>query len=584
MPTRLQMLIAVLFCAPSIQCWAATDSVAAAELAARCASFEARLKGHWPDASTRTLSAQWVDAGPLTLPASMAGPALSLSLPAHCDVSGLLQERVGEGGQNYAIRFHLRLPQQWNGRLLFQGGGGSNGVVGNALGQYSASAAPALTQGYAVVSQDSGHDNTLNNDPARGGVLVFGFDEQARANYGYASLPLVSRAAKAAAKSFYSQPVRHSYFIGCSKGGEEGLALAERFATEFDGIVANSPGLSLPRAAIAEAWDTQSLTKIVAQPGEAAAVPLTRLSTAFSDSQLQLVRAAVLEACDASDGLKDGMVGDFRHCTLEKVQPQLKARQCAAADHGDCLSEAQIQALVTLMQGPKDSTGNALYSDWAWDAGIGLPGWRIWKMGGASGQPPSLNVLLGGASLASDFTTPPTPLGADPQQLYRFLLSFDFDRDAPKINATSPQFPRSAWDDISARSSDLGGFRAHGGKLIIVQGVSDPVFSINDTLAWWDEVNQRNAGRAARFVRVFPVPGMNHCAGGDATDEMDLLPVLVNWVEHKRVPDSILAHANARSAWPNRTRPLCPYPQIARYKGSGDPDSAENFSCRLSRG
>jgi feruloyl esterase len=200
-------------------------------------------------------------------------------------------------------------------------------------------------------------------------------------------------------------------------------------------------------------------------------------------------------------------------------------------------------------------------------------------LGSPDGRPPSLNVVLGGPALATVFTTPPTPLSADPRRALDFLLHFNFDRDAPKIYATQTDFPHSAWDDISARSTNLDAFRARHGRLIVPHGVSDPVFSINDTLAWWREVDQRVGGRAAQFVRVFPVPGMNHCGGGAATDTYDVLPVLMQWVEQGKAPESIIAHANPASPWPKRTRPLCAYPAIARYKGSGDIETATSFSC-----
>lgn len=546
---------------------------------ARCTALAERMAHRWPDPSTRLLSEKLVPAGPVSVPAGALGPAVSIDAPEHCELIGIAQERIGEGGQHYAIRFHLRLPTRWNGRLYFQGGGGSNGVLGDALGSYSATAAPALVQGFAVLSQDSGHDNEINDDPARGGVLVFGFDEKARANYGHASLPIVAEAAKAAIKRFYGSPPRYSYFVGCSKGGEEGMALAQRYASEFDGIAAGSPGMSLPRAALAEAWDTQALAAAVKESSARIDSP-RQLASAFSDADLRLVRTAVLAACDADDGLIDGIVGDFRRCTDAKVRPELAARQCTGAKTDRCLSAPQIHALTRVLGGAHDSHGTALYSDWPWDTGIASMGWRIWKLGAPDGRPPSLNVVLGGASLASDFTTPPTPLSADPTALLNFLLDFDFDRDAPKIYATDAQFPRSAWEDISARSSDLSAFKARRGKLLVTHGVSDPVFSINDTLAWWRQVDTHNGGKAAQFVRVFPIPGMTHCGGGDATDQFDVLAPLMAWVEHGQAPDSILATADPRAPWPKRSRPLCAYPAVARYKGAGDIERADSFECK----
>jgi hypothetical protein len=546
--------------------------------ATHCEQMAQDMSGHWPDQSTQVMSSKWVAAGPITV-MNLGGPPAVVPGPDHCELIAQMQTRTGANDQHYAIKFHLRMPAHWNGRFYFQGGGGSNGVLGDALGRYTASAAPALVQGFAVVSQDSGHDNQLNNDPARGGEITFGFDPIARANYGHASLPLVSEAAKAAIRQFYGAPAGHSYFVGCSKGGQEALVAAERYGGEFDGIAAGDPGMSLPRAAVAEAWNTQTFAGLAkSQPD--GSVSIEQLQTALSNDDFNKVREAVLSACDAADGLKDGIVGDFAHCTTAKVLPALQAVKCSAAQSGDCLSGAKIDALVRVMKGAVNSHGEVLYSDFPWDASIASVGWRIWNLGSAMPPIPVLNVILGGPALATVFTTPPTAIGASPPAALQFLLHFDFDKDAPRIYATDAQFPGSGWSDLSARSADLGTFRAHRGKLIVFHGTADPIFSINDTAAWWNEVDHANSSHAASFVRLFPVPGMNHCLGGDATDQFDVLAPLVDWVEHGKAPEQILATADPMSPWPKRTRPLCPYPQIARYRGSGDVDSAASFECR----
>lgn len=513
------------------------------------------MRGRWPDASTRVVTATLIAAG-------TTGAKLPGGLPEHCDAYGILQERTGIDGQSYAIRFHLRLPTAWNGRFLFQGGGGTNGEVGDALGTYNAGATPALLQGYAVVSQDSGHDNRINDDPTHGGTAAFGFDPVARSNYGHASLKLVADAAKAAVTEYYGASAQHAYFVGCSKGGEEGMALAERYPDEFDGIVAAAPGFSLPKAAVAQAFDVQIFGRL-----------------AFSDTDLGMVRNGILAACDADDGVADGMVADFEHCTTDKVWAQLTSALCTGDKTGGCLSNQQLQALRRSLEGPKDSHGRALYSDWPWDAGIGAAGWRAWKLGSADGLNPSRNILLGGASLASVFTSPPTPVAMDAGALAAYMLAFDFDHDAGRIFARDASFAHSAWQEISARSPDLSRFRARHGKLIVPHGVSDPVFSINDTLAWWREVDLLNHGQAATFVRVFPVPGMNHCSGGPATDRFDALAALVAWVEQRKAPDKIIATTGAGAPWPGRTRPLCAYPTTPRYSG-GDIERSSSFECR----
>jgi Tannase and feruloyl esterase len=553
--------------------------VLAADAAQSCMGIAAAMQGQWPDASTRIVSADFRPDGTPVRAAGPLGPAgTQVSLPAHCEIIGVLQERTGVDGHAYGIRFHVRLPVTWNQRLLFMGGGGSDGALGDALGPARPPAlhGPAAANGFAVVSQDSGHDNAQDSDPAHGGAAAFGFDALARQNFGHASLKAVTDATKALLAVYYGKTASWSYFEGCSKGGQEALALAERYPTAFDGIVAGSPGLSLPRAAIAEAWDTQTYGSVNRVPG--APPTMMQLATSFSNDDLKLVAAAVLAACDADDGVVDGIVGDFQKCTVSRVQPQLRQRTCTAGKQDGCLSAQQVTALLRGFGGPKDSHGASLYSDWPWDPGITDAGWRVWKLGSPGGMP-SINVVLGAGALASIFTTPPTPVSATPQALMDYVTAFDFDRDAPKIYATNAQFPRSAWTDIASRSTDLSAFQAHGGKLLIYQGAADPVFSLLDTVRWFREV-QQHSSRAQAFARLFAVPGMSHCNGGPATDQFDALGPLMSWVEHGQTPDQILATAGKTSPWPGRTRPLCAYPKVARYTGHGDINQADNFQCR----
>jgi feruloyl esterase len=357
------------------------------------------------------------------------------------------------------------------------------------------------------------------------------------------------------------------------------MALAEYYPEEFDGIVAADPGISLPRAALAEIWDVQTFEALTAPPPAQGAPPFTRLPAAFSDADLHLLREAVLAACDADDGLKDGIVAAFAACTNHKVLPELRKRTCSKGKSDSCLSAAQIAALNRSLRGPHDARDRPLYSDWPWDAGIGSDAWRFWKLGQPGGLP-ALNLLLGGPATAVIFTTPPSGIGADPQSAFEYALGFDFSHSADRIYATDSTFAQSAWDEISARSPHLEAFRAHGGKLIIPHGVSDPVFSINDTLAWYHEVDVAQGGTAQEFVRVFPVPGMAHCGGGPATDNFDAFAPLRSWVESGKAPSRIEARAGPQTPWPGRSRPLCPYPAIPRYSGHGDVERAESFICQ----
>jgi feruloyl esterase len=540
------------------------------DLAGRCAAL---IGGDGIDQATYH--------GPAPAPAAAPGapPAPpGQVLPAHCEVHGTLTPHDGADGQHYAIRYHLRLPAEWNGRFFFQGGAGTNGVVGDALGAVASGRPPALAQGYAVVSQDSGHDNRRNADPAHGGDAVFGTDPRARADYGGASLRPVVAAARGAIRRLYGRGPERSYFVGCSKGGQEGMAAAQRYPELFDGIVAAAPGFALPRAALAQTWDVQTFGAL-ARSTDGRRIEVGRIPATYSAAQLGFVRQAVLDACDADDGLADGIVGRFEGCTAARVLPRLRAHVCTPGQGGDaCLSAAQVDALARSLGGPRDGKGRALYASFPWDGGVGAFGWRLWKLG--SPAMPALNVLTGGPALATIFTVPPSPIRADPQNMVDWEAAFDMTRDAGRIYATSATFPRSAWTDIAARSPDLAAFRAHGGKLIVPHGGSDPVFSINDTLAWYHEVQAREHGRADAFVRVFPVPGMNHCSGGPATDQFDAFAALVAWVERGQAPDRIVARAGGATPWPGRTRPLCPYPRVATYAGHGSIEDAASFTCK----
>ena len=551
---------------------AATPGVAAT--ADRCAALAGSMQGKWPDPTTRVLESVWRPAGSQVK--AMRGPPSSL--PEHCEVNAVMHERVGIDGQHYAIHFHLRLPGQWNGRLFFEGGGGTEGDLGASIGFIQPGIPPAIAQGYAVVSQDAGHDNSTDSVAGRGGSAAFGFDPQARADYGGASLKPVALAAKAIIAIYYTHPASRSYFVGCSKGGQEGMALAQRYPEVFDGIVAGSPGFSLPRAAVAEVWDTQAFASLVIPVGAKNLDPRL-LPTSFSDKQFSTVREAILAACDADDGIRDGITADFAKCDWPRVEVELKRKMCSSTRSASCLSAAQIEVLGRVYAGPKDGTGKALYSNWPLDAGAGSAGWRTWKIGPANGGFAGINATMGASALAAIFTTPPTAVAADPQSEMNYALGFNFDRDAARIYATSGPFHRSAWDVIAARSPHLEAFRAHGGKMIVSQGASDPVFSLNDTLAWYREVNKVERGSAADFVRVFAVPGMAHCAGGPATDQFSALDALVAWVEKGVAPDVIVAKAGPGTPWPGRTRPLCAYPKAPRYLGKGSIEDAANFHC-----
>lgn len=552
---------------------------------ADCAAL-ARLPGTaLGDPTASITAAHLVQAGPAAAEPRPDAPVL----PLHCELFGKLQQRAGANGQTYAIRFHMRLPAAWNSRFFFGGGGGSNGMVGTATGNLmGAQPQTALGLGYAVVTQDSGHDNATNNDPKLQGTATFGWDPEARRNYGFASIGAVTLVAKAIIRAAYGHAPTYSYFVGGSKGGQEAFMAVQRFPREFDGVLAGYPGFRLATAGSAgEMWDNQAFAAAAKAAGAIDTNGQLLLNKSFTDADLALVSQAVLDACDALDGVKDGMVFAFTQCTTPRVRPMLARITCAGAKTEACLAAPQVEALVRVFDGARDQNGKLLYATWPWDAGVGgrtpggyFGGWRMWKIGRYDASANNAaNVTLAVGTVSAVFTSPPTPVAADPGAETRYALGLDV--VAAEAASHVPWGPRNeaSVDFMNADAHDLSAFRDHGGKLLIYHGVSDPVFSINDTIAWLDRVDKIERGRALRFVRLFPVPGMNHGGGGPSTDQADFFSALVAWTERGAPPQSFVATARPGTAWPGRTRLLCAYPKTAHYIG-GDQETASAFACR----
>jgi feruloyl esterase len=501
-----------------------------------------------------------------------ASSGAELSYPAHCAIGGQLDARQGIDGKPYAIGFELRLPlENYSQRFFFQGGGGTDGVINPAYGDVINTAATnALTRGYAVASTDGGH--------ATGAADVsFGLDPQARSDYGYNAVGRVTLAAKAIIREFYGRAPARSYFVGCSNGGRQALVAAARFAEEFAGIIAADPGLNLPQAALAQAWDTQQWMR-AATPGQ---LP----KDAFPQAALSALSAQLLDRCDSLDGLADGIVQDTESCQLafdlERDMPT-----CAEPGAAACLSAAQKSALQNVFGGVRAANGASLYSPWPWDPGLGGANWRFWKLD-AGFAPLPFNTVIGAGALGYVFTTPPDhPDLSDGGLAYQ--LGFDFGSGAAKIFATDATFPESAMDFMTPPNpTKLTAFKARGGKLIVVHGSADPVFSAMDTVRWYRALLAADP-EAASYAKLFLVPGMNHCSGGPATDRFDMLSALERWVEADVAPDSVVATVNpdnpdvAAQGWPStRSRPLCAYPTHAvPTPGASDLESASSFSCR----
>jgi feruloyl esterase len=514
---------------------------------------------------------------PATRIVSAAPAAADARAGAHCVVRGAVNERTGTDGKPYAIGFEMRLPDDWNGRYFHQVNGGNDGAVVPAYGGLGGSQPDnALARGYATLSSDSGHDAQANRDAGLVGGNLFGLDPQARLDYGYAANVTLTPLAKTVIEKYYGRRPDYSYMVGCSNGGRHALVGATRLAKEFDGFLAGAPGYNLPQVGLQHAWDIQSFS----QAG-------SDIKAAFSREVMRTVADGVRAQCDALDGAADGIVGALAAC---RQTFDLKRLTCGASGNAGCLTPQQVAALERSFAGPTDKNGRALYSRWLFDAGLSSNDWRNWKVEsgipGFDGSP--LIATLGAGSLAQIFMTPPVTVAGTPQALIAYLRGFDFDRDAQKIHAVTPAYPTSAMDFMAPtdwRDPRLAELKAAGGKVIVYHGVSDGAFSVQSTIDWYERVRANNRGDVTDTARFYPVPGMGHCGGGPSTDRFDAFGALVAWVEQGTLPGDLMASVRAENQelpaeWSKtRTRPLCDWPKVARYRGTGDLESAASFVC-----
>lgn len=523
-----------------------------------CADLTTRLATLADTTITETTA---VAAGTL----AVAGQAV----PEHCLVRGSMLPRVGAvDGQPYDIRFELRLPMAWNGRFYHQVNGGIDGSVVTATGTVGGGGpmSNALHKGFAVVSSDAGHRGSQGP--------FFGLDPQARLDYGYQAVGKVGPMARSVIQSAYGKAPDRSYIGGCSNGGRHAMVAAARYGDQYDGVLAGNPGTELPRAAVANIAGAQAYAALATDAAD--------IATGFTQPERELVSAAVLTRCDALDGLADGMVQATAACQaafdLARDVPT-----CAAARDGTCLSAAQKTAIAALFDGATTSDGTRIYTSFPYDAGIGTAGWAQWKFGAS--------LTLDPGAVAFIWQTPPEDrAGFDGRT---FALTGDIDEMFARIQATNATYTESGLAFMSPpHAEQLDDLRNHGGKILVYHGTNDPIFSSDHSVMWWERWNDHYDGDAAEFARLFLVPGMNHCGGGPSTDQFDLLQPLVDWVENGRAPDRVVAsargagnaggaNANVPATWAaDRTRPLCPYPLVAHYNGSGDVEQAASFTCR----
>jgi feruloyl esterase len=406
--------------------------------------------------------------------------------------------------------------------------------VGGSGGRYNlVDLARGVEQGFASITTDSGH---------KASETLWMMDRKKAQDYAHRAEHLVALAGKEIAAAYYGTPVKYAYFIGCSGGGRKGLVEMQRYPEDYDGIVAGAPGSNLPVSSARHAW-AQNFERQHAQ------TPLT-------DADWALVASAALAQCDHLDGVTDGVLENPAECRFDPTR-----LACTQQQRQQCLSEEKLRLIAAIRAPLTDESGKQL------DPGL-LPGVRT-RQGGST----ALTKEMIGQLVYGD-------PGWEPD---RFVMA----RDTPAIGRVLPE--------LIAEQTDLSAFAKHGGKVILYQGWLDPSVRAQQTIGYYTAVESANGGRrhTQMFARLFMVPGMGHCRGGDGPDNFggassrrlsndarhDLLNSVVAWVEHGQAPDFVVASkiVDGRIV---RTRPLCPYPQQAHYLGTGSTDEAENFTCR----
>lgn len=451
--------------------------------------------------------------------------------PEHCRVSGLILPE---------IQFELDLPTAWNARLYMFGNGGFAGESFDAPGRV-ASRNQALKHGFAVAFMNTGHDALL--EP----LASFAVDRQKLSDYAFRAVHVTATTAKQIVHDFYQAPVSHSYFDGCSTGGRQGLMSAQRFPQDFDGIAVGAPVLNFSGSLLRHVWRAQALQ----------AAPIT-------PQKLSIVANKIYEKCDKLDGLADGLIDDPRKCPFHPAEDLPK---CAGdADASSCFTSAQIKALEKIYDGV-ESNGKKIFPGQPLGAeiqGAGLnggmaSGWEPWMI---SQNGPSIDAQYGGSYLRYIAFSRP-----DPE--YDFTR-FNFDTDIEKLGPTARL--------MDATDPDLSRFQARGGKIVMYFGWADPALTPFMGVDYYEKVQEQMGAATANFFRLFMVPGMFHCRGGVGPSTFDAFTPLVQWVEKGAAPEHIIGSRLVDDKVA-RTRPLCPYPQVAKYKGTGSIDDAANFAC-----
>ncbi len=467
-------------------------------------------------------SAQSVAEGAFTPPAS-PGPgqpntALFKGLPEFCRVMATLTP-----SSDSDIKMELWLPASgWNNDFQAIGNGGWNGTMGYGP------LAEGVKRGFATAGTDTGH---------AGGSASFAMGHPEKlTDFAYRAVHEMTVTSKAIVQNFYGSAPRYSYWNGCSTGGRQGLKEAQKFPADFDGIVAGAPANYQTHLHVWSIWVAQEMNK----------TPDSYLPPA----KLAVLHKAVVAACDATDGVTDGLLNDPTKCHFDP-----KTIECKGADSATCLSSAQVAAVQAIYAGPKNSSGKEVFP--TFEPGSEL-GWSI--LGGKQA-----------ASVATDSFT--YVVYKNPQWDWKTM---NLDSDVVQIDKTYETL-------INATDPNMKAFFAHKGKLLMYHGWSDQLIAPLNSIDYYSKVVKNLGGqaKASDDVRLFMVPGMAHCGGGEGPNDFDKMTAIQQWVEQGKAPETMIASHADRSGTVDRTRPLCVYPKVATYKGSGNTDDAANFTCAL---